>query len=202
MERPSIFYLFLFFCCLEERGIFIPAFICISLSSSPVPCPPFSALSHLHPTTPLPQSWNHANTDIRYPSTIAKSLPPNWAIAEVLLSSSYRGWGTSSLQKDAKELAECVGYFCKLRPGREVVLMGHSTGCQDVMEYVVGEGEFCSSFFGVGFQGSCSELLRHVIRSARCVDDFCYMREKRKERQRESVPRPILHHHRPHHQHV
>ena len=93
-----------------------------------------------------PKSSDQANTDTRYPSTIAKSLPADWAIAEVLLSSSYRGWGTSSLTKDAKELAECVGYFRGLRPGREVVLMGHSTGCQDVMEYVVGEGECEFSF--------------------------------------------------------
>ena len=39
-----------------------------------------------------------------------------------------------------------MGYFRGLRPGREVVLMGHSTGCQDVMEYVVGEGECEFSF--------------------------------------------------------
>lgn len=42
-----------------------------------------------------------------------------------------------------------MGYFKHLRPGREVVLMGHSTGCQDVMEYVVGEGE-CAFFFSLG----------------------------------------------------
>ncbi|KAF3047096.1 hypothetical protein E8E12_011198 [Didymella heteroderae] len=77
---------------------------------------------------------------VQYPSTIAKTLKPDWSIAEVLLSSSYRGWGTSSLQKDAKELAQCVEYFRKLRPGKTVVLMGHSTGCQDIMEYLVGKG--------------------------------------------------------------
>jgi hypothetical protein len=102
-----------------------------------------------HPHTP-PHTTHIANLLHRYPSTIAKSLPADWAIAEVLLSSSYRGWGTSSLQKDVKELAECVGYFSSLRPGREIVLMGHSTGCQDVMEYVVGEGECDLSFFRVG----------------------------------------------------
>lgn len=76
----------------------------------------------------------------RYPSTIAQSLNADWAIAEVLLSSSYRGWGTGSLAKDARELAQCVEYFQNLRPGKMVVLMGHSTGCQDIMEYLVGKG--------------------------------------------------------------
>lgn len=82
-----------------------------------------------------------SNSARSYPTTIASSLPPHWSIAEVLLSSSYRGWGTSSLAKDAKEIAECVEYFSKLRPGKKVVLMGHSTGCQDCLEYLVGEGE-------------------------------------------------------------
>ncbi|KAF3009761.1 enhancer of mRNA decapping [Curvularia kusanoi] len=82
----------------------------------------------------------HWVVQARYPATIAKALDSNWAIAEVLLSSSYRGWGTSSLQKDATEIAQCVEYFQSLRPGRKIVLMGHSTGCQDVMEYVVGKG--------------------------------------------------------------
>src|SRR5689334_19664794 len=69
---------------------------------------------------------------VPYPSEIAKSLPSNWVIAEVLLGSSYRGWGTSSLARDARELAECVSYFKQLRPGKKIVVMGHSTGCQDI----------------------------------------------------------------------
>ncbi|KAF9692961.1 hypothetical protein EKO04_009277 [Ascochyta lentis] len=76
---------------------------------------------------------------VGYPATIAKSLNASWSIAEVLLSSSYRGWGTSSLQKDAREIAECVAYFRALRPQGRIVLMGHSTGCQDIMEYLTGE---------------------------------------------------------------
>ncbi|KAJ4370090.1 hypothetical protein N0V86_008825 [Didymella sp. IMI 355093] len=95
---------------------------------------------------------------VQYPSAIAKSLKPDWAIAEVLLSASYRGWGTSSLQKDAKELAQCVEYFQNLRPGKPVVLMGHSTGCQDIMEYLVGKGhESRPRIHGAILQGSVSD---------------------------------------------
>ncbi|KAF2689242.1 DUF1749-domain-containing protein, partial [Lentithecium fluviatile CBS 122367] len=77
---------------------------------------------------------------VHYPRAIAAALPPTWVLAEVLLSSSYKGWATGSLSRDSRELSECVKYFKSLRPGGKVVLMGHSTGCQDAMEYLVGEG--------------------------------------------------------------
>lgn len=108
-------------------SFFFFSFIHVSISLSFQPSPP-PVLSKPPLITPS------------YPAQIAHSLPPHWRIAEVLLSSSYRGWGTSSLQKDAHEIARCVAYFSKLRPGRKIVLMGHSTGCQDIMEYVVGKG--------------------------------------------------------------
>lgn len=62
-------------------------------------------------------------------------------MAEVLLSSAYNGWGTSSLARDASELAEAVTYFRQTK-GRQskIVILGHSTGCQDCMEYCVGPG--------------------------------------------------------------
>ncbi|KAL1618477.1 hypothetical protein SLS54_007205 [Diplodia seriata] len=74
---------------------------------------------------------------VPYPTTIASKLPPNWILAQPLLSSSYAGWGTSSLVRDADELAQCVKYFrSRHGPGAKIVLMGHSTGCQDAIEYV------------------------------------------------------------------
>ncbi|KAF2822244.1 DUF1749-domain-containing protein [Ophiobolus disseminans] len=75
---------------------------------------------------------------VEYPTTIAASLPPTWTLAEVLLRSSYNGWATGRLSRDARELGECVKYFRDLRPNTKIVLMGHSTGCQDIMEYLVG----------------------------------------------------------------
>jgi pimeloyl-ACP methyl ester carboxylesterase len=77
---------------------------------------------------------------VSYPTIISQVLPSDWAVAQVLLRSSYDGWGTRSLQKDVRELAQCVEYFRTLNPSGKILLMGHSTGCQDAMEYVVGRG--------------------------------------------------------------
>lgn len=82
---------------------------------------------------------------VPYTSVLAAHLPVSWRIVEVLLSSAYKGWGTATLTQDAGELAACVQYFRRLLGERgkgegRVVLMGHSTGCQDVMEYLVGPG--------------------------------------------------------------
>ena len=61
-------------------------------------------------------------------------------MAQPILSSSYAGWGTSSLQRDVEELSKCVAYFRSIKSGK-IVLLGHSTGCQDVVEYLVGQGQ-------------------------------------------------------------
>ncbi len=124
------------------------------------------AFEHASPQSPndAPNTllWVGGLTDglltVPYPSEIAKPLPSNWVIAEVLISSSYKGWGTGSLARDARELGECVSYFKKLRPGKKVVIMGHSTGCQDIMEYLLGKGsEEREALDGVILQGGVSD---------------------------------------------
>jgi pimeloyl-ACP methyl ester carboxylesterase len=97
---------------------------------------------------------------VSYPRKLAAKLPPSWSIAEVLLASSYNGFGTSSLARDAKEIGQCVAYFRNLRGDGDgkIVLMGHSTGSQDCMEYVVGKGhEGRPKVDGIVLQGSVSD---------------------------------------------
>lgn len=76
---------------------------------------------------------------VPYTTAIAASLPSNWCLVQPVLFSTYTGWTVGSLNRDAKELGRCVEYFKNLRPGLKIVLMGHSTGSQDCMEYLVGE---------------------------------------------------------------
>lgn len=54
------------------------------------------------------------------------------------LGSAGKSWGVSSIGEDADDIAKIVSYVKQLRPEGRVVIMGHSTGCQDCMEYVVG----------------------------------------------------------------
>ncbi|KAH8662957.1 hypothetical protein BGZ60DRAFT_432983 [Tricladium varicosporioides] len=102
---------------------------------------------------------------VSYVDSVAEALPSSWSIAQVLLSSSYTGWGTSSLQKDVKELSKCVSYFRAIKSGK-IVLLGHSTGCQDVMEYLTGPGyEEIASIDGGVIQAPVSDreaMLMHM----------------------------------------
>ncbi|MCJ1385319.1 hypothetical protein MMC17_008441 [Xylographa soralifera] len=68
---------------------------------------------------------------------LARSLPPSWRFVQPLLSSSYAGWGTSSLDRDVQELVQCINYILTLRPKGKIVMIGHSTGCQDIMHYLL-----------------------------------------------------------------
>lgn len=77
---------------------------------------------------------------VPYTTHLAKILPESWSLVEVLLGSSYAGWGVSSLDSDVKELSACVAYFRSLRPRGRIVLLGHSTGCQDIIHYLISAG--------------------------------------------------------------
>ncbi|KAK9236940.1 hypothetical protein V1525DRAFT_405455 [Lipomyces kononenkoae] len=73
---------------------------------------------------------------VPYIPQLAASIDSSgWSLVQLLISSSYRGWGAGDLARDASEIEEAVSYFSKLRGGK-VVLMGHSTGCQDTIYYL------------------------------------------------------------------
>lgn len=72
---------------------------------------------------------------------LVEALPDSYSLVEILLSSSYSGWGTSSINHDIREIAQCVTYFRNLRPQGKIVLFGHSTGSQDVLHYLIADGE-------------------------------------------------------------
>ncbi|KAI9771674.1 MAG: hypothetical protein M1840_001890 [Geoglossum simile] len=106
---------------------------------------------------------------VPYTQTLSPHLTPlSYTLVEVLLTSSYTGWGTGSVARDAYELALCVSYFRARKPcGAKVVLMGHSTGCQDAMEYLTGEArEARGAVDGVVLQAPVSdrEAIRMVLR--------------------------------------
>ncbi|KAJ4968408.1 hypothetical protein NE237_015109 [Protea cynaroides] len=59
-----------------------------------------------------------------------------WSLVQLLLSSSYTGYGTSSLKEDALEIDQLINYFINKEDSEGVVLLGHSTGCQDIVHYM------------------------------------------------------------------
>ncbi|KAL4915325.1 hypothetical protein BDW62DRAFT_203785 [Aspergillus aurantiobrunneus] len=102
------------------------------------------------PSTPKPHSLLFIGglTDglytVPYVQEIAKALEPTeWSIFSLLVSSSYGGWGIGSLDRDVEEIGQCVEYVRNLKKNLiangtagKVVIMGHSTGSQDVLHYL------------------------------------------------------------------
>jgi pimeloyl-ACP methyl ester carboxylesterase len=105
-----------------------------------------SLVAFEHGISPTPKSiilWIGGLSDsllsVSYPSVLAQNLPSRWSLVEVSLSSSLHGWGTGSIMRDAEELGECVSYFRRVyQTDNKIVVMGHSTGCQDAMQYISG----------------------------------------------------------------
>lgn len=75
---------------------------------------------------------------VNYPLHIAQALGATWSLVTASLGSAGKSWGVGSIAQDAEDIAHIVEYIKTMRPGGKVVIMGHSTGCQDCMEYVVG----------------------------------------------------------------
>ncbi|QUC22322.1 uncharacterized protein UV8b_06563 [Ustilaginoidea virens] len=76
---------------------------------------------------------------VPYIRAVAKHLEAagrhlSYSVFEIRLRSSFSGFGTSSLKNDVEDIAALVKYLRDI--GREkIVLFGHSTGCQDCIEY-------------------------------------------------------------------
>ena len=95
----------------------------------------------LHPTYPQ----LHLLPFLSDPNRFAPSPPTNrYTLVQPLLSSSGSGWGSSSLTQDVVEISLLIDYLRTLprfaSPASKIVLMGHSTGCQDVMHYLTSTG--------------------------------------------------------------
>lgn len=74
-------------------------------------------------------------TDYLEPLAIALDKE-KWSLVQILLSSSYTGYGISSLKQDATELDQLISYLINKEDSEGVVLVGHSTGCQDIVHYL------------------------------------------------------------------
>jgi pimeloyl-ACP methyl ester carboxylesterase len=100
------------------------------------------------PATPKPNSLLFVGglTDglgtVPYVTTLAKALETtDWSLFHLVLTSSYKGWGLGSLDQDIEQIGQCVDYVRRVKgasaPQSKVVVMGHSTGSQDVLHYLI-----------------------------------------------------------------
>ncbi|KIW68256.1 hypothetical protein PV04_04213 [Phialophora macrospora] len=81
----------------------------------------------------------------RYLDDLAALFPRDvrdqqWRVMQVQLSSNGRSWGLFDLDRDVEEIAMAISYIRDTitgSPTTPIVLMGHSTGCQDSFHYLV-----------------------------------------------------------------
>ncbi|CCF59656.1 hypothetical protein KAFR_0H02470 [Kazachstania africana CBS 2517] len=84
----------------------------------------------------------------------------NYSVIQIQYTSSFKGWGTSSLQQDIKEIAQLIRFLKSEKGGKrdKIMLIGHSTGSQDVMTYLLNEDKYkdCEIVAAI-LQGSASD---------------------------------------------
>ncbi|XP_064977256.1 UPF0613 protein PB24D3.06c-like [Musa acuminata AAA Group] len=95
-----------------------------------------------------------------------------WSLVQPLLSSSYIGYGTSSLDQDSLELDQLIGYLINKENSEGVVLLGHSTGCQDIVHYLRTNLACSKAVRGVILQAPVSdrEYLATLPETAEMID--------------------------------
>ena len=106
---------------------------------------------------------------VPYVPHLVSALPSSWALMEPILSSSYRQFGIASLGQDVAEIAQLVEYLHNVHPEGKVVLLGHSTGSQQVMHYSIHPGSR-PTIDGVIFQASVSD--REALAGLLSSDDY------------------------------
>ncbi|KAL2752611.1 hypothetical protein ACRALDRAFT_2112623 [Sodiomyces alcalophilus JCM 7366] len=76
----------------------------------------------------------HTVPFVRPLATHLEETGAGYSVFEIRMRSSFTGYGYSSLENDVEDIASLVRYLRGI--GKEkVVLLGHSTGSQDCMEY-------------------------------------------------------------------
>eukprot|EP00903_Cladosiphon_okamuranus_P018794 g17289.t1 len=87
-----------------------------------------------------------------------------YSFVQPILSSSYKGYGTSSLRQDVDELDELLDYLSSVTTSStppapaSFVVIGHSTGCQDAVFYMKhGRPDLTAKVRGVVLQAPVSD---------------------------------------------
>ncbi|KAG0580114.1 hypothetical protein KC19_4G147700 [Ceratodon purpureus] len=93
-----------------------------------------------------------------YVEPLAKALEAEkWSLVQPLFTSSYTGFGTSSLKEDAIEIEQLLNYLIDQEDSEGFILVGHSTGCQDIVHYLRTGGHCTRAVRGAILQAPVSD---------------------------------------------
>jgi len=84
-------------------------------------------------------------------------LALNIPVAQPLLSSSYTGFGTSTILQDVQEISQFLLWLGKTYGAQSFILCGHSTGCQNLVRLL--------SFLSGDFSGASSQPTPYAPRT-------------------------------------
>jgi hypothetical protein len=65
-----------------------------------------------------------------------KAAAVHWSLVQPMLSSSYLGFGNGDLNRDSSELTQLLSYLHDHHGAQSVALVGHSTGCQNIVHWL------------------------------------------------------------------
>jgi pimeloyl-ACP methyl ester carboxylesterase len=93
-----------------------------------------------------------------YVEPLAKALEAEkWSLVQPLLSSSYIGFGTTSLKEDAIDIEQLLNHLIDQENSEGFILVGHSTGCQDIVNYLRTGGHCTRAVRGAILQAPVSD---------------------------------------------
>ncbi|EDO17153.1 hypothetical protein Kpol_1072p23 [Vanderwaltozyma polyspora DSM 70294] len=112
-----------------------------------------------------------------------------YSVVQLQMKSSFKGFGISSLSEDIQQIKELVDYLRSEQGGKreKVLLLGHSTGSQDAMSYLLKYGATVDA--GI-LQASVSD--REAFGNEMSTDELLRMNEKAYSLVCDNKPNEIL----------
>lgn len=82
-----------------------------------------------------------------------------WSLVQMIMKSSYNGFGTSRLEDDSIDIEKLVEHLRVERGKQRIYLLGHSTGCQDILYSIKCQRfkEHNTAINGIILQGGVSD---------------------------------------------
>lgn len=129
---------------------------------------------------------------VPYTTVLSEALDAKgWSLVQVLLSSSYTGFGYSSLRQDVQEISNLLHYLTEVEGSEGIGLVGHSTGCQDSVFYVK-EGQHKDALRFIVLQAPVSDR-EHLMMQANTADAITLARSmKEAGKGQEMLPRKAM----------